>query len=77
MGSLSKTIDDVDSVFRFLAHHREQAIQRLFPGQDAGTEAYRQEWLARDSFGVWCHLDGDNRRRLVTMAIEHYAPMPK
>lgn len=67
--SLSKIIDIIDDVIRFLGNHKEQVINRLF---SSATEGYKDEWRARDLFTFWTHLDSHNQRQLVKMAVEYY-----
>ncbi len=73
MIELDKRIGDIDNVFYFLDSHRPQAAERLF-GAGNSIE-YVMEWIQRSPFKFWCHLDQSNRRKLVTMAQEHYAPV--
>ena len=60
----------VDSTIRFIEGHKEQAVNSLFP---YAVDAYKQEWLRRNLFSFWIHLDGSNQANLIKMAVEYYS----
>ncbi len=59
-----------DAVISFLENNKQQAVNRLFPGEN--RDGYHQEWLKRDTVKFWQHLDSGNRAELIEMAVEHY-----
>ncbi len=60
----------INNVLFYLDGHRIEAVEALFP--NARVE-YHNEWLARDVFGFWTHLDLFNQGELVRLARAHYA----
>lgn len=62
----------VENVLMYLENHKQEVVERLFPGQN--RTGYHQEWLERDTVKFWQHLDAGNRDELVKMANEHYEP---
>lgn len=60
----------INNVLFYLDGHRIEAVEALFP--NARVE-YHNEWLARDVFGFWTHLDLGNQGELVRLAQAHYA----
>ena len=70
MIQLDKTIKDIDNVFYFLDNNKRQAAERLFHGNH---QDYIEVWIERTPFKFWVHLDQSYKRRLVTMAAEHYS----
>jgi hypothetical protein len=65
------TLDAVDAVLRYVGNHGEEAITNLFPYTTTSEDylAEQRDRLAKSAFHFWAHLDLNNRRRLVAMAI--------
>ena len=59
----------VDSVIRFIDDHREQAINRLFPG---AVDAFKLEWNKKEVYNFWTSLNSDLQLEIVSMAVNYY-----
>lgn len=72
MATRKKTISRqrlVGDVLYFIKYHRQQAVNRLFPNS---CDDYKQQWLDRDIFSFYAHLDIAHREMLIDMTIETY-----
>ncbi len=49
---------------RFIEINKEAIISKLFPNALGG---YDEQWRQRDPGDFWCHLDRDNRHRVLDM----------
>jgi len=65
-----RVVSVVDDVIYYLENNREVAANRLFPG---ASDDYLDEWRARGVVAFWTHLGTQEKKRLVDIAVEHYA----
>lgn len=68
--SLKFAVNAVQCVMMLLGNQKRRVVQELFGEAERG---YQLEWMHRNPFEFWCHLDGDARKlKVVRMAIEFY-----
>ncbi len=61
----------VTEVLHYLDNRKRRAVAGLFPDCE---RYYYDEWMDRNPFDFWGHLDLPHRRRLVALAHEFYQP---
>jgi hypothetical protein len=66
---IQKYAEVVNVTFHYLRNQRAEAVEALFSER---AESYMAEWRNRDAFHFWCHLDDQNRRRLIQAACSCY-----
>lgn len=59
----------IDDVMSYIYNHKDLATRRLFP---TASEGYIEQWIQREVFEYWRHLDSGNRVRLIRDAVEYY-----
>ena len=65
-------VQEFTDALDYLAYHRVEATQILFPGDEPHRVAYRQEWHDRNLHAFWVHLDYDNRAKVLALAAAFY-----
>ena len=64
--------ESFDRLILYIDNHKCEIVERLF---GHATPGYQKEWLDRDVFRFWCHLDTANRHRVVRLCKEYYEDM--
>jgi len=65
-------VQEFTDALDYIAHHRGEAVQILFPGDEPHRIDYRQEWIERNVHAFWCHLDERNRVKVLALAKAYY-----